>query len=83
MRACNSAALISLEAGRLIESRRDRRVDLYRVELSTAVSPSSPWAASAFVGIPGEPFVELGLALKAIRFQAHFCGGLIATISHV
>jgi neutral ceramidase len=77
------AALTALEA---IEeqNRRDRRVDMTRRELATAMSIVTI-GDLALVGIPGELFVELGLALKANPFFAKtfvvgYCNDLIGYI---
>jgi neutral ceramidase len=77
------AALAALEA---IEdqSRRDRRVDMDRRELATAMTVAAI-GNLAIVGIPGELFVELGLAIKAIPnfariLVAGYCNDLIGYI---
>src|ERR1700722_3766055 len=77
------AALAALEA---IEeqNRRDRRVNLERHELSTAITVVTV-GDIAMVGIPGELFVELGLAIKATPnfariFVAGYCNDLIGYI---
>ena len=81
--AQSRAALTALEA---IEeqNRRDRRVDMTRRELATAISIVTI-GNLAIVGIPGELFVELGLALKANPYFAHtfvagYCNDLIGYI---
>jgi len=77
------AALRTLET--LEEAnRRDKRVDLARRELATSLSLITI-GEIAFVGIPGEPFVEFGLALKANPYFAHtfvagYCNDLIGYI---
>lgn len=74
------AALESLED----QNRRDRRVDMARRELSTSLTIITV-GNIAMVGIPGEPFVELGLALKrsahfAQTFVVGYCNDLIGYI---
>jgi hypothetical protein len=74
------AALESIEE----QNRRDRRVDMTRRELSTSLSIVTI-GNLAMVGIPGEPFVELGLALKrspqfAHTFVVGYCNDLIGYI---
>src|ERR1700682_5489399 len=74
------AALESLEE----QNRRDRRVDVTRHELSTALTIATI-GKLAIVGIPGEPFVELGLLLKRSPHFAHtfvvgYCNDLIGYI---
>ena len=74
------AALESIEE----QNRRDRRVDMTRRELSTSLSIVTI-GNLAMVGIPGEPFVELGLALKRSPHFAHtfvvgYCNDLIGYI---
>lgn len=77
------AALAALEA--LDEqNRRDRRVDMERGELATAMSIVTI-GDLAIVGIPGELFVELGLAIKANpqfaqTLVAGYCNDLIGYI---
>lgn len=63
------AALHALEALQ-DQNRRDQRVDVARGELITALTILAIGDV-AFVGIPGELFVELGLALKANHYFAH------------
>ncbi len=77
------AALTALEA---IEeqNRRDRRVDLERRQLATAMTLVTV-GDLAVVGIPGELFVEFGLVLKANphfarTFVAGYCNDLIGYI---
>jgi neutral ceramidase len=77
------AALAALEA---IEeqNRRDRRVDMRSRVLATSMTVVTV-GTLAFVGIPGELFVELGLAIKAIPnfapiFVAGYCNDLIGYI---
>ncbi len=77
------AALTALEALEE-QNRRDRRVDIARRELATAMSIVTV-GNIALVGIPGELFVELGLALKANphfaqTFVAGYCNDLIGYI---
>jgi neutral ceramidase len=77
------AALSALEALEE-QNRRDRRVDLERRELATAMTIFTV-GNLAIVGIPGELFVELGLALKANphfaqTFVAGYCNDLIGYI---
>jgi len=74
------AALEALEE----QNRRDRRVDLARCELATAITVVTV-GDLAIVGIPGELFVELGLTLKANphftkTFVAGYCNDLIGYI---
>ena len=74
------AALESIEE----QNRRDRRVDMARRELSTSLTIVTT-GNLAMVGIPGEPFVELGLALKRSPHFAHtfvvgYCNDLIGYI---
>jgi neutral ceramidase len=76
-------ALTALEALEE-QNRRDRRVDIARGELATAMSIVTV-GNIALVGIPGELFVELGLALKANPHFAHtfvagYCNDLIGYI---
>ncbi len=66
------------------QNRRDRRVDLARCEISTALTIITI-GGIAIAGIPGELFVELGLALKANplfdrTFIAGYCNDLIGYI---
>jgi len=66
------------------QNRRDRRVDMPRGELSTSLTVVTI-GNLAMVGIPGEPFVELGLALKRSPHFAHtfvvgYCNDLIGYI---
>ena len=81
--AQSRAALAALEAlGE--QNRRDRRVDMARSELGTAMTVVTV-ADLAIVGIPGELFVELGLAIKANphfaqTFIAGYCNDLIGYI---
>ena len=74
------AALEALEE----QNRRDRRVDIERGELATAMTVVTI-GDLAVVGIPGELFVELGLAIKANpyfaqTFVAGYCNDLIGYI---
>ncbi|HUA35330.1 MAG TPA: neutral/alkaline non-lysosomal ceramidase N-terminal domain-containing protein [Candidatus Binataceae bacterium] len=66
------------------QNRRDRRVDLARREISTTLTLITI-GGLAIAGIPGELFVELGLALKANplfdrTFVAGYCNDLIGYI---
>jgi hypothetical protein len=66
------------------QNRRDRRVDMARRELATAMTIVTI-GDLAIVGIPGELFVELGLAIKATphfaqTFVAGYCNDLIGYI---
>jgi hypothetical protein len=66
------------------QNRRDRRVDMARRELATAMTIVTV-GNLAIVGIPGELFVELGLAIKATphfdqTFVAGYCNDLIGYI---
>ena len=81
--AQSRAALAALEALEE-QNRRDRRVDMTRGELATAMTVVTV-GNLAIVGIPGELFVELGLALKATPnfariFVAGYCDDLIGYI---
>jgi neutral ceramidase len=81
--AQSRAALSALEALEE-QNRRDRRVDMTRRELATAMTVVTV-GNFAIVGIPGELFVELGLALKANpyfaqTFVAGYCNDLIGYI---
>ena len=81
--AQSRAALSALEALEE-QNRRDRRVDLTRRDLATAMTLVTV-GNLAIVGIPGELFVELGLALKATAHFAHtyvagYCNDLIGYI---
>jgi neutral ceramidase len=63
---------------------RDRRVNPERGELATHLSVARI-GEIAIVGLPGEPFVELGLALKANPYFPHtlvigYCNDLILYI---
>jgi neutral ceramidase len=74
------AALEALEE----QNRRDRRVDMARRELTTAMTIAAI-GNLAIVGIPGELFVELGLAIQATpyfaqTFVAGYCNDLIGYI---
>jgi neutral ceramidase len=81
--AQSRAALAALEA--LEEQNlRDRRVDMTNRDLTTAMTVVTV-GNLAIVGIPGELFVELGLALKANpsftqTFVAGYCNDLIGYI---
>jgi hypothetical protein len=77
------AALRGLEAAEEQE-RHDRRVDIARREMTTAITMLAIGDA-AFVGIPGELFVEFGLELRANQNFAHtfvagYCNDLIGYI---
>ncbi|HWN58448.1 MAG TPA: hypothetical protein VNO74_10130, partial [Methylomirabilota bacterium] len=77
------AALSALESVEE-QNRRDRRVDMACRELSTSLTIVAIGNV-AMVGIPGEPFVELGLALKRSPHFAHtfvvgYCNDLIGYI---
>ncbi len=77
------SALSALEALEE-QNRRDRRVDMARRELATALTVVSI-GNLAIVGVPGELFVELGLAIKANpyfdqTFVAGYCNDLIGYI---
>ena len=81
--AQSRAALAALEALEE-QNRRDRRVDIERGELATAMTVVTV-GNLAIVGIPGELFVELGLAIKATPnfariFVAGYCNDLIGYI---
>ena len=81
--AQSRAALAALEALEE-QNRRDRRVDMTRGELATAMTVVTV-GNLAIVGIPGELFVELGLAIKDNRQFAHtfvagYCNDLIGYI---
>jgi hypothetical protein len=81
--AQSRAALAALEALEE-QNRRDRRVDMTRGELATAMTVVTV-GNLAIVGIPGELFVELGLALKANpsftqTFVGCYCNDLIGYI---
>jgi len=81
--AQSRAVLSALEALEE-QNRRDRRVDMARHELATAMTIVTV-GDLAIVGIPGELFVELGLALKATphfvqTFVAGYCNDLIGYI---
>jgi Neutral/alkaline non-lysosomal ceramidase, N-terminal len=77
------AALSALEALEE-QNRRDRRVNVTSRVLATAMTVVTI-GNLAFVGVPGELFVELGLALKATphfaqTFVAGYCNDLIGYI---
>ena len=62
-------------------NRRDRRVDMTRCEIDSQMSVFTV-GDIAIVGIPGELFVELGLALRANPWFAHtmvagYCNDLV------
>jgi neutral ceramidase len=81
--AQSRAALAALEALEE-QNRRDRRVDMANRDLATAMTVVTV-GNLAIVGIPGELFVELGLALKANPYYAHtfvagYCNDLIGYI---
>lgn len=76
----------SLDTLRALEAlqetnRRDKRVDLARGEMTTSMSVFA-LGDLAIVGIPGEAFVEFGLALRANPYFAHtlvacYCNDLV------
>lgn len=76
----------SLDAIRALEAleeanRRDKRVDLARGEMATSISMFA-LGDLAIVGLPGEAFVEFGLALRANPYFAHtivacYCNDLV------
>jgi neutral ceramidase len=81
--AQSRAALAALEAFEE-QNRRDRRVDMTNRDLATAMTVVTV-GNLAIVGIPGELFVELGLALKTNTsftqtFVAGYCNDLIGYI---
>jgi neutral ceramidase len=81
--AQSRAALAALEALEE-QNRRDRRVEMTSRELATAMTVATV-GNLAIVGIPGELFVELGLAIKANpyfaqTFVAGYCNDLIGYI---
>ena len=81
--AQSRAALAALEALEE-QNHRDRRVDMTRHELATAMTIVTI-GNTAIVGIPGELFVELGLAIRANpyfaqTFVAGYCNDLIGYI---
>jgi neutral ceramidase len=86
LRDHHAQSLAALGALELLEeqNRRDRRVDLAHGELATAMTIVTV-GKLAIVGVPGELFVELGLALKANpnfthTFVAGYCNDLIGYI---
>jgi len=86
LRDHHAQSLSALSALETVEdqSRRDRRVDLARRELATAMTIVTV-GNLAIVGITGELFVELGLAIKAAPrfdhiFVAGYCNDLIGYI---
>ena len=86
LRDHHAQSLAALGALELLEeqNRRDRRVDIARGELATAMTITTV-GNLAIVGIPGELFVELGIALKANpqfphTFVAGYCNDLIGYI---
>ena len=86
LRDHHSQSLAALSALEALEeqNRRDRRVDMTQRQLATAMSIVTV-GDLAIVGIPGELFVELGLALKANphfarTFVAGYCNDLIGYI---
>lgn len=76
LRDHHAQSLAALGALELLEeqNRRDRRVNMDRRELATAMTVVAVGDA-AIVAIPGELFVELGLKLKA---NPHFAQTLVA-----
>ena len=86
LRDQHELSLAQLAAAEALEeqNRRDRRVDLAQRELATAMTLITIGGV-AIVGIPGEPFVELGLAIKANPLFDHtliagYCNDLIGYI---
>ncbi|MGH7926046.1 MAG: neutral/alkaline non-lysosomal ceramidase N-terminal domain-containing protein, partial [Candidatus Binatus sp.] len=86
LRDHHAQSVAALNALEVLEeqNRRDRRVDMARRELATAMTFVTV-GDLAIVGIPGELFVELGLALKTNRhfaqtFVAGYCNDLIGYI---
>ena len=86
LRDHHAQSLAALSALEVLEeqNRRDRRVNMTTRELATAMTVVTI-GDLAFVGIPGELFVELGLALKANphfaqTFVAGYCNDLIGYI---
>jgi len=86
LRDHHAQSLSALSALELLEeqNRRDRRVDMSRRELATSLTIFTI-GDLAIVGIPGELFVELGLALKhnpdfAHTFVVGYCNDLIGYI---
>ncbi|HEV2170246.1 MAG TPA: hypothetical protein VGR40_04825, partial [Candidatus Binatus sp.] len=86
LRDHHAQSLTALGALELLEdqNRRDRRVNMDRRELATAMTVITI-GDLAIVGIPGELFVELGLAIKANphfshTFIAGYCNDLIGYI---
>jgi neutral ceramidase len=80
------AAAMLKEVEMLVETnRRDRRVDAERGEMTTSLSIVTLGRDLAIVGLPGEAFVEFGLALKANPWFRHtivagYCNDLIMYI---
>ena len=86
LRDHHAQSLAALGALELLEeqNRRDRRADIARGELSTALTIATI-GNLAIVGIPGELFVEFGLKIKATPnfariFVAGYCNDLIGYI---
>jgi len=86
LRDHHAQSLAALGALEVLEeqNRRDRRVDLAHRQLATAMTLVTV-GNLAIVGIPGELFVELGLAIKANpyfaqTFVAGYCNDLIGYI---
>jgi neutral ceramidase len=86
LRDHHAQSLAALSALEVLEeqNRRDRRVDMARRELATAMTVVTI-GNLALIGIPGELFVELGLVLKASphfaqTFVAGYCNDLIGYI---
>jgi neutral ceramidase len=86
LRDHHAQSIAALNALEVLEeqNRRDRRVNMTTRELATAMTLVTI-GNLAFVGIPGELFVELGLALKANphfarTFVAGYCNDLIGYI---
>ncbi|HVN30205.1 MAG TPA: neutral/alkaline non-lysosomal ceramidase N-terminal domain-containing protein [Candidatus Binataceae bacterium] len=86
LRDQHELSLTQLAAIEMLEeqNRRDRRVDVARREIATALTLITIGGV-AIAGIPGELFVELGLALKANplfdrTFVAGYCNDLAGYI---
>lgn len=80
------AAAMLKELEMLVEvNRRDRRVDSERGEMAASLGVVALGRDIAMVGLPGEAFVEFGLALKANPWFRHtlvvgYCNDLIMYI---
>jgi neutral/alkaline ceramidase-like enzyme len=86
LRDHHAQSIAALSALEVLEeqNRRDHRVNMSTREMATAMTVVTV-GNLAFVGIPGELFVELGLALKANphfpqTFVAGYCNDLIGYI---